>query len=70
MPLAEEGGLRLLLPPDPMDHYVGPEHLDRFIDAFVDGPDFSHSEFRRLEMRATGRRIPKAVLSDSAGTLL
>lgn len=68
--IIEAGGWRLLLVPDSMGHYVGPEDPYRFIDVVGDSFSFVHAEFRRVEPRATGRRIPRAVIPVSAGTSL
>ncbi|MCZ0940556.1 MAG: hypothetical protein OXJ55_18065 [Caldilineaceae bacterium] len=68
--IAEEGGPQLFLPPDSTGHYVGPEGPHRFIDVVGDSFSFVHAESRRMEPRATGRRIPRAVVPVSADTLL
>ena len=66
--IAEEGGLRLFLTRDSMGHCVGSEDRYRFTDAFADGLDFAHAEFRQGDSTATGRRIPRAAVLVSAGT--
>ena len=53
--IAGEGRSRLLLPPDSMDDYVGPENPVRFIDAFIDGLDLAGAGFQRVEPKATRR---------------
>ena len=50
-----EGRSQLLLLPDSVDYFVGPENPVRFIDAFVDGLDLAGAGFRRVEPKATGR---------------
>lgn len=47
--------LQLLLLPDSVDDYVGPDNPVRFIDAFVDGLDLATAGFGRVEAKATGR---------------
>jgi transposase len=46
---------QLLLLPEAVDDYVGPDNSVRFIDAFVDGLDLAGAGFRRVEPKATGR---------------
>jgi transposase len=46
---------QLLLLPEAVDDYVGPDNPVRFIDAFVDGLDLAGAGFRRVEPKATGR---------------
>ena len=53
--IAGEGRSQLLLLPDSIDDYVGPENPVRFIDAFVDGLDLEGAGFQRVEPKATGR---------------
>ena len=53
--IAGEGRSQLLLLPDSIDDYVGPENPVRFIDAFVDGLGLAGGGFQRVEPKATGR---------------
>jgi transposase len=46
---------QLLLLPEAVEDYVGPENVVRFIDAFVDGLDLGATGFARVEPKATGR---------------
>jgi hypothetical protein len=46
---------QLLLLPEAVDDYVGPDNPVRFIDAFVDGLDLAASSFSRVEPKVTGR---------------
>ena len=46
---------QLLLLPESLDHYIGPENPVRFIDTFVDGLDLAASGFVRVEPKETGR---------------
>ena len=46
---------RLLLLPESLDDYVGPENPVRFIEAFVDGLDLAAAGFARVEPEVTGR---------------
>lgn len=46
---------QLLLLPDSVDDYVGPDNVVRFIDAFVDGLDLQTAGFGRVQAKATGR---------------
>src|SRR6201992_1902855 len=46
---------QLLLLPESLDDYVGPENPVRFIEAFVDGLDLAASGFARVAPRGTGR---------------
>ena len=46
---------QLLLLPDAVDDYVGPDNPVRFIDAFVDGLDLEAAGFRRVHPKGTGR---------------
>ena len=46
---------QMLLLPETVDDYVGPDHPVRFIEAFVDGLDLEAAGFARVEPRATGR---------------
>ena len=46
---------QLLLLPESVDDYVGPDNPVRFIDAFVDGLDLAATGFGRVEAKATGR---------------
>jgi transposase len=45
----------LLLLPECLDDYVGPENPVRFIEAFVDGLDLAAAGFARVEPKDTGR---------------
>jgi transposase/IS5 family transposase len=46
---------QLLLLPEAVDDYVGPDNPVRFIDAFVDGLDLAKAGFTRVAAKATGR---------------
>src|SRR5277367_5490823 len=46
---------QLLLLPESLDDYVGPENAVRFIDAFVDGLDLVAAGFARVAPNTTGR---------------
>ncbi|MBV8523465.1 MAG: IS1182 family transposase [Acetobacteraceae bacterium] len=46
---------QLLLLPESLDDYVGPENPVRFIEAFVDGLDLAAAGFARVEPKDTGR---------------
>lgn len=46
---------QLLLLPEAVDDYVGPDNPVRFIDAFVDGLDLAKAGFKRVKAKATGR---------------
>ena len=47
--------VQLLLLPDAVEDYIGPDNPVRFIDAFVDGSDLSDAGFERVQPKATGR---------------
>lgn len=47
--------MQLLLLPEAMDDYVGPDNLVRFIETFVDGLDLGAAGFVRVQTKATGR---------------
>jgi transposase len=46
---------QLLLLPEAIDDYIGPDNPVRFIDAFVDGLDLAKAGFTRVAAKATGR---------------
>jgi transposase len=46
---------QILLLPESLDDYVGPENPVRFIEAFVDGLDLAAAGFARVQPKATGR---------------
>lgn len=46
---------QLLLLPESVDDYVGPDNVVRFIDAFVDGLDLQAARFGRVQAKTTGR---------------
>src|SRR4029077_20780995 len=46
---------QLLLLPEAVDDYVGPDNPVRFIDAFVDGLDLEAASVRRVWAEVTGR---------------
>ena len=46
---------QLLLLPDSVDDYVGPDNVVRFIDAFVEGLDLKAAGFGRVQAKTTGR---------------
>jgi hypothetical protein len=45
---------QLLLLPDSVDDYVGPDNVVRFIDAFVVGLNLKAAGFGRVRAKATG----------------
>ncbi|MEH6739477.1 MAG: hypothetical protein V7695_13145 [Sulfitobacter sp.] len=53
--ISEISRSQLLLLPEAVDDYVGPENPVRFIEAFADGPDISHFGFQRAHPKSTGR---------------
>ena len=46
---------QLLLLPESVDDYVGPDNQVRFIEAFVDGLDLAAAGFERVTAKETGR---------------
>src|SRR6185369_16858576 len=46
---------QVLLLPESLDDYVGPENPVRFIEAFVDGLDLAAAGFARVRANVTGR---------------
>jgi transposase len=46
---------QLLLLPEAVDDYVGPDNPVRFIEAFVDGLDLGAAGFERVQPKGTGR---------------
>src|SRR5258707_5251534 len=46
---------QILLLPEAVDDYVGPDNPVRFIDAFVDGLDLAAASFAHVEPKVTGR---------------
>jgi transposase len=46
---------QLLLLPERLDDYVGPDNAVRFVEAFVDGLDLQALGFGRVAPKATGR---------------
>ncbi|MEL4374231.1 transposase [Brucella cytisi] len=46
---------QLLLLPEAVDDYVGPDNPLRFIEAFVDGLDLKAGGFVRIDAKDTGR---------------
>jgi transposase len=46
---------QLLLLPEAVDDYVGPDNPVRFIEAFVDGLDLAAADFERVAAKETGR---------------
>jgi transposase len=46
---------QILLLPESLDDYVGPENPARFIEAFVDGLDLTAAGFARVTSKVTGR---------------
>ena len=46
---------QILLLPEAVDDYVGPDNPVRFLEAFVDGLDLQAAGFARVEPKATGR---------------
>ena len=46
---------QLLLLPESVDDYVGPDNVVRFIEAFVDRLDLQAAGFGRVQAKATGR---------------
>ena len=53
--ISGEDRSQLLLLPDAVDDYVGPDNPVRFIDAFVDGLDLETAGFHRVEPSDKGR---------------
>ncbi len=53
--ISGEDRSQLLLLPDAVDDYVGPDNPVRFIDAFVDGLDLEAAGFHRVEPSDKGR---------------
>ena len=53
--ISDEDRSQLLLLPDAVDDYVGPDNPVRFIDAFVDGLDLIEAGFERVRPKRTGR---------------
>ena len=45
---------QILLLPEVVDDYVGPDNPVRFVDAFVDGLDLAAASFSRVEPKVTG----------------
>jgi transposase len=45
----------MLILPEAVDDYVGPDNPVRFIEAFVNGLDLEAAGFARVEPKATGR---------------
>ena len=53
---------QVLLLPDTVDDYVGPDNPVRFIDAFVDSLDLAGAELKRLkQLEEENRRLKKRV---------
>jgi transposase len=48
---------QLLLLPEAVDDYVGPDNPVRFIEAFVDGLDLAAAGFVRVAAKETGVRV-------------
>ena len=46
---------QILLLPETVEDYGGPDNPVRFVDAFVDGLDLEAAGFRRVQPKATGR---------------
>jgi transposase len=55
MHIAGHDRSQLLLLPESLDDYVGPENPVRFIEAFVDGLDLTAAGFARVTPKRTGR---------------
>ena len=55
MHIAGQDRSQLLLLPESLDDYVGPENPVRFIEAFVDGLDLTAAGFARVTPKRTGR---------------
>ena len=53
--ISGEDRSQLLLLPDAVDDYVGPNNPVRFIDAFVEGLDLVEAGFERVRPKRTGR---------------
>ena len=53
--LVGQGRSQVLLLPESLDDYVGPENPVRFTEAFVDGLDLATAGFCRVRPRETGR---------------
>jgi transposase len=60
---------QILLLPEVVDDYVGPDNPVRFIDAFVDGLDLAAASFSRVEPKVTGARaMRRRICSSSTST--
>jgi transposase len=46
---------QILLLPEAVDDYVGPDNPVRFIDAYIDGLDLAAASFSGVEPKATDR---------------
>src|SRR3978361_1756783 len=55
MHIAGQDRSQMLLLPESLDDYVGPENPVRFIEAFVDGLDLTAAGFIRVSAKRTGR---------------
>ena len=53
--ISGEDRSQLLLLPDAVDDYVGPDNPVRFIDAFVDSLDLEETGFQRVRPNDKGR---------------
>ena len=53
--ISGEDRSQLLLLPEAVGDYVGPDNPVRFIDAFVDGLDLQTAGFGRVQPKGTGR---------------
>lgn len=53
--LAGHDRSQILLLPESLDDYVGPDNPVRFIEAFVDGLDLAAAGFARVDAKRTGR---------------
>ena len=62
---------QLLLLPEAVDDYVGPDNPVRFIDAFVDGLDLAAASFIHVEPKVTVSvgRVQPAVQATKEGRL-
>src|SRR3954463_6455367 len=60
---------QMLLLPETVDDYVGPDNPVRFIEAFVDGLDPEAAGFARVEPnRQVGRAMHRLICSSSTST--
>ena len=61
--LAGHDRSQLLLLPEAVDDYVGPDNPVRFLEAFVDELDLGAAGFARVVPKVTGRRAMTPLIS-------